>query len=277
MSDPPAPAPAVLLIENEPAWVARLSAVLRAAGFEPTTVYTSFTEAEKGLARLDLLPFAFAVVDVQMRKQRFDQGGLALLDQMKARRPALPVLVMSAYFDDHPGLQRVVGRYKRVILSEKEAFAAAPRTVLDSLTQPRAGYDVFISYRREGGADLAHLLRIALERRGHTVFLDVRELRAGPFDTALLRNIEAIPNFVVLLTPGCLDRCGEQGDWFRREVAHALASGRRVIPVRREGFSPPPESDLPDDMARVVRQQWVTFSNEFSDEAVARLCEMFNG
>jgi hypothetical protein len=112
----------------------------------------------------------------------------------------LPVLMLSAYFDDYPGLRRVA-------LAEKEEFMANPGPTLDALLQPREGYDLFISYRREGGGDLAHLLRIALERRGSRVFLDVRELRAGPFDVALLRHIESTPNFVVLLTPGCLDRC----------------------------------------------------------------------
>ena len=81
---------------------------------------------------------------------------------------------------------------------------------------------------------------------------------------------------MVLLTPGCLDRCGDPADWFRQEIAHALATGRRVIPVRREGFQPPPPADLPADIAPVVRQQWVTFSGEFSDEAVGRLYDMLD-
>jgi len=271
------PVSPVLLVENEPEWEARLSGVLRAHGFEAAVVLQSFTEAERELQRLDLLPFAFAVVDVRMRRQLFDQGGLALLDLLKSRRPALPVLVLSAYFDDYPGLQRVTGRYRRVVLAEKEAFVTAPGPTLDALLQPRGGYDLFISYRREGGSDLAHLLRIALERRGSRVFLDVRDLRAGPFDVALLRQIEATPNFVVLLTPGCLERCGDPADWFRREIAHALATGRRVIPVRREGFRPPEATDLPEEIAGVLRQQWVTISSEFTDEAVSRLYEMFDG
>jgi CheY-like chemotaxis protein len=265
------------LVENEPEWEARLAAVLRDRGFDPATILRTFTEAEREVQRLDLLPFAFAVVDVRLRRQLFDQGGLALLDQLKSRRPALPVLVLSAYFDDYPGLRKVTARYQRVVLAEKEAFVANPGPTLDALLKPRAGYDLFISYRREGGGDLAHLLRIALERRGSRVFLDVRELRAGPFDDALLRYIEAIPNFVVLLTPGCLDRCMDPADWFRREIAHALATGRRVIPVRREGFQPPSPADLPVDIAGVVRQQWVTFTGEFTDEAVGRLYDMLDG
>jgi hypothetical protein len=273
----PSPGPPVLLIENEPQWEAQLSAILRDRGFGPATILRTFTEAEREVQRIDLIPFAFAVVDVRLRRQLFDQGGLALLDQLKSRRPGLPVLVLSAFFDDYPGLRRVTGRYQRVVLAEKEAFVANPGPTLDALLQPRAAYDVFISYRREGGGDLAHLLRIALERRGSRVFLDVRELRAGPFDEALLRHIEAIPNFVVLLTPGCLDRCEDPADWFRREITHALTTGRRVIPVRREGFQPPPPTDLPEEIAGVVRQQWVTFSGEFSDEAVGRLHDMLDG
>jgi hypothetical protein len=58
------------------------------------------------------------------------------------------------------------------------------------------------------------------------------------------------------------------------EIAHALANGRKVIPVRREGFQPPPSSDLPDDISAVIRHQWVPFSGEFSDEAVSRLYDL---
>lgn len=43
-------------------------------------------------------------------------------------------------------------------------------------------YIVFIIYRREGGAETARLLRIALNQQGYRVFPDVDHLSSGHFD-----------------------------------------------------------------------------------------------
>ena len=42
-------------------------------------------------------------------------------------------------------------------------------------------YDVFISYRRDGGAQYARTLQLMLEMRGYRVFLDYDELVDGQF------------------------------------------------------------------------------------------------
>src|SRR6185503_16479935 len=67
-------------------------------------------------------------------------------------------------------------------------------------------YDSFISYRREQGSELARLVFEGLKGRGVRCFLDVDGLRGGRFDDALLRHIEATPNFIIILTPRSLDR-----------------------------------------------------------------------
>src|ERR1017187_4250090 len=48
---------------------------------------------------------------------------------------------------------------------------------------PTEAYDAFVSYRREGGSELAALLQGQLEARyNRRVFLDVDELKSGRFD-----------------------------------------------------------------------------------------------
>src|SRR5262249_11265661 len=64
----------------------------------------------------------------------------------------------------------------------------------------------FISYRREGGAELARLIKLGLAGRGVRGFLDVDDLGPSPFGAQLLDTIRKAPHFVVVLTPGCLDR-----------------------------------------------------------------------
>lgn len=135
-------------------------------------------------------------------------------------------------------------------------------------------YDVFISYRRKHAAELAQLIRRALEERGLRVFLDVRELGAGPFDKQLLQRIGRAADFVVILTPGCLDQARQPGDWLTAEIGHAFDTGRNVVPVAAGGFECPPADALPPTLVELPRQQWVRYDHEFSDESIERLYRM---
>lgn len=85
--------------------------------------------------------------------------------------------------------------------------------------------DVFVSYRRSNGSQLASLLKVHLQLRGFTVFIDVERLEAGKFDNNLLDSIRQAKHFLLVLTPSALDRCkhdNEQKDWVHR-VSHLLA------------------------------------------------------
>jgi len=119
----------------------------------------------------------------------------------------------------------------------------------------------FISYRREGGAETARLISKELRDRGVRAFLDVDDLSSGHFDERLLREIEAVPNFIVILTPGSLIRCNTQGDWLRREIEHAIETDRNIIPILKDGFEFPPSSELPPAMAELDKNNWVRYDH----------------
>lgn len=120
---------------------------------------------------------------------------------------------------------------------------------------------VFISYRRESGSVLARLVKESLEHGGCDAFLDVDDLGSGHFDRKLLVEIGERPNFVLLCTPGALDRCGEDGDFLRMEVVHALATGRNIVPLVVEGFAWPAEEQLPDAIRDLPRHNDVQYSH----------------
>ncbi len=109
-------------------------------------------------------------------------------------------------------------------------------------------YDIFISYRRDGGKELARPLKSELELRGYRVFLDFDELKDGVFDRRIMEAIDAAPIFMVILSPHALDRCVNADDWVRREIEYALAHDRHFIPVDPDrsfaGFPP----DIPDTL-----------------------------
>ena len=130
-------------------------------------------------------------------------------------------------------------------------------------------YQVFISYRRFGGEALAFLLNERLTSIGYHVFYDRASLSHGRFDMALLQMMDECSDVVVILPPGGLDRCVNEGDWFRLEIAHALQSGKNIVPVMMDGFSWPDE--LPEDIQGLRRFQGVHVSFEFFDGFMDRL------
>ena len=140
-----------------------------------------------------------------------------------------------------------------------------------------ASNDVFISYRREVGGILAMALHQHLTERGLDVFYDIESLRAGQFDTAILNQIAARPYFLLVLTPGTLDRCREPTTGSAARSSRPLATNRVIVPANTPGFDfDDLERFLPEGIGPEVRrfnaqelpQRWFKF-------AVQQLVEEF--
>jgi hypothetical protein len=95
---------------------------------------------------------------------------------------------------------------------------------------------VFISYRRSTSKYLARLVYNELMQNGYDVFFDVKTIDNGLFDSVILSQIAARPHFVLLLSPGSLERCMNDDDWLRREIEEALRLKRNIVPIIEEGF-----------------------------------------
>jgi len=109
------------------------------------------------------------------------------------------------------------------------------------------------------------------ERR---LFLDVDELGSGRFDDRLLEIIENTPCFILVLSPGSLDRCVHPDDWLRREILHALACNMNLVPVLVDGFAFPPSSffaRLPSSLAVLPNYQAVVYDHQYADSAVRKI------
>lgn len=114
-------------------------------------------------------------------------------------------------------------------------------------------YNVFISYRRDGGAAFAKLLCDTLAKRGYLVFLDVDSNGPGPFDENLYRVIEHSTDFLLILSPNALDRCEHEKDWVRLEIERAKECGKNIVPVMLKGFDFPEK--LPESIDFIHLQQ----------------------
>lgn len=94
---------------------------------------------------------------------------------------------------------------------------------------------VFISYRRTStGKAFAGRIHDALKRSGYDPFLDVNNLNSGNWKQRILAEVPRNAHFILVLTPGALDRCSEAGDWVRHEFRLARKSGRNIIPIFEE-------------------------------------------
>ena len=95
---------------------------------------------------------------------------------------------------------------------------------------------IFISYRREGGEALAHLIHDRLRQKNYRVFLDVESLRSGMFNNALYKKIEECEDFLIVLPKNALNRCVDPEDWVRLEIDHALELNKNIIPIMMRNF-----------------------------------------
>ncbi|XP_046745275.1 NAD(+) hydrolase sarm1 isoform X2 [Diprion similis] len=144
---------------------------------------------------------------------------------------------------------------------------------------PDKSLDVFVSYRRSNGSQLASLLKVHLQLRGFSVFIDVERLEAGKFDNNLLQSIRQAKHFLLVLTPTALDRCiqdTECKDWVHREIVAALGSHCNIIPII-DNFQWPEPEDLPEDMRAVCHFNGVRWIHDYQDACVDKLERFMRG
>lgn len=132
-------------------------------------------------------------------------------------------------------------------------------------------YDIFISYRRDGGESTAKILRDKLTELGYTVFFDVESLRSGDFNKRLYSVIEECEDVLVVLSPGALDRCVSEDDWVRLEIEHALKTGKNVVPVMLRGFIFP--KTLPESIEPLRYKNGLESNYQFFDAFIEKLQE----
>ncbi|MBR3235087.1 MAG: toll/interleukin-1 receptor domain-containing protein [Atopobiaceae bacterium] len=130
-------------------------------------------------------------------------------------------------------------------------------------------YDIFISYRRAGGAETAKHLRDVLTERGYRVFFDTDSLQSGNFNKKLFDVIDSCKDMIIILSPGSLDRCVNEGDWVRMELAYGLEHGKNIVPVMSNGFEFP--ESLPPDINDIRWQNGVAVNIEFFDAMINKL------
>ncbi|KAM6933687.1 NAD(+) hydrolase SARM1 [Xenentodon cancila] len=136
-----------------------------------------------------------------------------------------------------------------------------------------AGPDVFISYRRTTGSQLASLLKVHLQVRGFSVFIDVEKLESGKFEDKLIQSVQRARNFILVLSANALDKCmGDTAmkDWVHKEIVTALAGKKNIVPVT-DNFMWPDPTSLPDDMRAILNFNGIKWSHEYQEATIEKI------
>ncbi|RZJ09068.1 MAG: toll/interleukin-1 receptor domain-containing protein, partial [Rubrivivax sp.] len=159
----------------------------------------------------------------------------------------------------------------------------APHAAPTETPMDRCANRVFISYRRDDAAGYAGRLEEALEQRlgRGSVFRDVLDIAPGEdFVQAIRSRLADAKTVLVLMGPRWAGgeapgsrRIDDEGDFVRLEVAVALDSSARVVPVLLPGARMPAEADLPAPLKPLARRNALSLSDEHWGADVGRLCD----
>lgn len=135
-------------------------------------------------------------------------------------------------------------------------------------------FDIFISYRRDGGYQVAKHIKDLLTRDGYSVSFDMDNLINGDFNKEIFKRISECEDFIIILDANAfkstLEGREKQKDWLRMELSEALDKEKNVIPVMLEGFDNFPE-DLPNDIADVRFKNGPKYTKDYFDAFYEKL------
>ena len=134
---------------------------------------------------------------------------------------------------------------------------------------------IFISYRRKGGNILGQLLYYRLKEDGHDVFFDTESMKCGRFDEQIIRHIDESDVFLLLLTKNARDRCVDEEDFVRLEIAHAIRQKKNIVLVMTEDFRFP--RILPGEIDDIRYFSGVRADLEFAEAFYQKILEYVNG
>lgn len=133
-------------------------------------------------------------------------------------------------------------------------------------------FDIFVSYRRDGGEALACLISERLKQREFSVFYDVESLRSGKFNEKIFSVIDSCTDVIVVLPQNGLDRCVNEDDWVRKEIAYAIKAKKKIIPIMMRNFEFP--KVLPEDIDDIRNFNGVSANMEYFEASFEKLLSM---
>ena len=134
-------------------------------------------------------------------------------------------------------------------------------------------YDVFISYRRIGGAEKAELVKSELIKRGFhesRIFLDTRSISSGNYLKAILQAVANSKNVVVVITKDCFNDLPSDSTWVH-EIEYAIEMHKSIVPIYFDGITGIIVDDLPASIRSISFENAVLYVHPYADASFDRL------
>lgn len=134
-------------------------------------------------------------------------------------------------------------------------------------------YDVFISYRRQGGAVKAELTKDELAKRGFRdsrMFLDTRSITSGNYLKTILDAVANSRNCVVIVTKDCFKNLPTDSTWVR-EIEYAIELHKNIVPIYFDGITELKSDEIPSSIQRLAFENAVQYVHQYADASFDRL------
>lgn len=154
--------------------------------------------------------------------------------------------------------------------------------MIADLNQLVAKCQIFISYKRSTGEELAYLLYEKLTASGYHVFFDSKGLIDENYKKAIEKKIQECTDFIVLLTAHSMDGLidekeedinTEKEDWLAKEIRMAIKNNKHIIPIIKGDYTIP--TRISKDISDAVSENGVYFPKTYFEEAFARLSTVY--
>jgi hypothetical protein len=121
--------------------------------------------------------------------------------------------------------------------------------LLSSYSPKRVDYDIFISYRRIDGRDHARNIQLALKAAGYKrIFFDYNSIQKGEFTKRIIDAVYSCKDFILVLSPKSMKRCGKEGDPVANEIRAAAKYNKNIIPLTIDNKSVVWPRSFPQDL-----------------------------
>ena len=167
----------------------------------------------------------------------------------------------------YAGVDSAIHRHKII----EAVFNEDEDSLADSLySEP--SMDVYISYPRVGGAELASLISMQMQLRGFSVYTEAHDGSTAP--ESLLQQIRESRFYLLVMTPGVLNQCLRDGEnhhcRLHSEIAAALEAECKIVPVTLD-FQWPEPSELPEDIRGLTTFNGVRWVHDYQTACIDKL------
>ena len=120
-------------------------------------------------------------------------------------------------------------------------------------------FDIFISYRRSDGKNMARMITETLKGKNYRCFLDFDRLQGGKFDDKIKQAIKDAPIFIAVMTPDYLVRPkkdkeeeNQNEDWVYKEIEFAEKNDKYIITINCNGQIESIPNEVPANISQAL-------------------------